>query len=255
MELLHRLPFREVQDKAVSVHSTWASETWRFPDPTAGAPDAILPWGRRLADGSRLLDQEWAPFLDACKRLVWSLRTEPAVGKPMKVGTLKGWTVGFWFIVDWMSRAGYRNMAELDADAIEEYLAHLEAVKVSGDDDDNAVSGNMVLTYIMPFAHMWQQAEVLSEAGVEALPQAPFGGKPASMVAKRIAEFSEGEIPSVDDATFVATVNELAGWLDLVLITASLLQAGPSCPFSRRGVRRRGKRGHVYARNRLRDPR
>lgn len=214
MEPLHRLPFPRVQHQAVSIHSIWVSKTWRFPDPTAGTPDATLHWGRPLPDGSCLLDTEWGPFLDACKRLVWSLRTERAVGKPMKVGTLNSWTVGFWFIVDWMSQAGYRDMAELDPTAIEEYLVHLKTKKIFGNDADNILSGQMILRYIMPFSHMWQQADVLHQAGVKTLPQAPFRGRPASVVAKEIAEFSEGEIASVDDDSFVATASELAVWLE-----------------------------------------
>ncbi|HEY0835783.1 MAG TPA: hypothetical protein VGE72_17905 [Azospirillum sp.] len=213
MELLHRLAFDEVQERPVSKHSTWGSTTWTFDDPTAGADRKSVDWGRTLANGSSLLDEEWATFLDASKRLFWSLITEPAVGRPMKPGSIERWTTGFWFIADWMSLEDYRDMTELDPEAVDEYVEYLKAEKATGDDDDDILSGQTIVKYLMPLSHMWQQSDILREAGVETLPDAPFRGKAATALAEEIAEFTDGEIPTVDDDVFIATANELSKWI------------------------------------------
>ncbi len=237
LEQLHRLPRDHVATKPVSARSIWSDRVWLFDNPTAGASPVMVDWGRGLANGSTLLDPEWGPFLEACKCLLWSLITEPIRGRPLKVGSLDGWIYGLWFIVDWMSTADYRHMHELDAGAIDEYLEHLISEKLPEDDEDT-LSGQQLSKYIRPLAHMWWQTDALAASGMKTLPEQPFGGRAFSAVAADLSEFTYGEIPSVDDATFIATVNCLDAWVGyrgedivrLLDLTTDLKQShGPNC--------------------------
>lgn len=202
----------EVRIRPVSKRSVWSDRVWHFTNPTAGADGGMVDWGRALENGSTMLDPEWAPFLETCKCLLWFRITEPTRGRPMKVGSIDKFIYGLWFIVGWMSIADYRHMHELDARAIEDYLEYLALEKLSAE-DGNVISGQQFTKYIMPLVHAWWETDALAAAGVESLPQEPFGGRSAASVAAEMSDFTYGTIPPVDDATFIATVNCLEAWI------------------------------------------
>ncbi len=210
---LHRLNPEDVGDKAVSPYSKWSDRVWLFDDFTAGSDRKRVDWGRQLADGSTLLDDEWTPFLNGCRRLLWSLMTEKMVGKPFKPSTVEAWAYGLWVLVDWMSLADYRHMSELGPAAIAEYLEYLQEEKMAEDAERRfPFTSRSLKKALVPLTSMWSQAEVLEAAGVETLPERPFKGRSASAVAEELLASEAGEHPPVDDATFIATVNCLESW-------------------------------------------
>ena len=209
----HRFPQAELGNPWVSKYSQWFDRLWLFDDTTAGQDRKRVDWGRPLADGSCLLDPEWSQFLDASRRLLWSLLTERVSGRPFKPGSIEGWIYGFWRLVDWMSLADYRRMNELCEAAIEEYLDFLRELRMEEPEDPRyPFTIASVKKALIPLSHMWSQTEALEAAGVETLPKEPFRGRTANSVAKDIMNSDPGSYPAVDDITFIATVNALDSW-------------------------------------------
>jgi hypothetical protein len=70
------------QVQHISSRSTWSDRRWVFDGRRPGlvGHDLIVDWSFDLPDGSRFMDPQWAALLEAARRYLWTLSTDPTPG-------------------------------------------------------------------------------------------------------------------------------------------------------------------------------
>jgi integrase len=112
----------------ISSTSTWNDDTWHFDLTRPGVTDSSrrIDWAFELPDGSRLTDPAWAELCEAIKRFLWSLRTDPPVGKRrLGPGSLISIFNQMRVLVCWMVGERCDSFNQLDADAAARFMATL----------------------------------------------------------------------------------------------------------------------------------
>lgn len=117
-----------VLPRSISSTSTWNDDTWHFDLTRPGVTDGSrrIDWAFELPDGSRLTDPAWAELREAVKRFLWSLRTDPPIGKRrLGPGSLISIFNQMRVLVCWMVGERYDSFNQLDADAAARFMATL----------------------------------------------------------------------------------------------------------------------------------
>jgi hypothetical protein len=223
----HLLPNEQLRDVQVSVKSNWYSREWWIKNPTPGSPDenSCVVWDFTLPDGSRFTDAHHATLLDSFRRVVWSLLVDPRESGPLKPGSLGKFASGMRTMVRWMVANGYRELSALDAAASAEFLDDLPRIlgrggaeaEVSGGDeqfDEEEFTPSLVYAQTHVWAQTFRQSGALLDAGINPMPEPPFGGMDGWTVAKRIATLVIGQIPPLPDEVALPILREATRWLD-----------------------------------------
>jgi hypothetical protein len=220
---------KEFGDSWVSSQSQWRDRFWQFDNETAGVrPDASrIPWDVALPDGSRLTDPQWAPLLEALKRFAWSLFADKNgyYGRPLKPRSAGELATGIRYLARWMVRRNFLSFSELDNAASEVFLDDIadEAAQADlrpsdieetiPDPQKNAaqvaegMSVSQVFRRIHIWLQLWRQASALRQAGIPALPEAPFNGRSSKEVSRDIATRAVSLIAPLPDEVALPIMN------------------------------------------------
>jgi integrase len=113
-------------DVHVSSRSTWSDRRWVLDGRRPGLVehDLIVDWSFDLPDGSCFTDPQWAPLLEAARRYLWTLSTDPPPGRSStRSMTLINVFNRLRLLIRWMVKMRYTRFADLDRDAAERFLA------------------------------------------------------------------------------------------------------------------------------------
>jgi hypothetical protein len=158
-----------IQDVRVSTASVWSDRVWKFDVTLPGTvhSDDALDWGFALADGSRFTDPRWAPWCEAAKLFLWTLRVDPPAGRRRaRDSSLVHAFQQLRVLIRWMTGEGYRCFADLDRDATERFLA---AVKARPGRKGRALSGATLAGYARLLNILYLQRDRLQDAPSEDL--------------------------------------------------------------------------------------
>jgi hypothetical protein len=199
----------------------------------------MIVWDMLFEDGTNLLDARHAGLLEQFRRLAWSLFVDPRAGKALKPGTATHLRIGLRELLQWMVKNRYARMSELDSTASQRYLDdvqarldgvaqedsvedllddnELEAINTTDrvdneetwQDTDEAlqVTQGWARIRLVVWRYMWEQRAAMRAAGVEPLPQEPFGGRNVSRLDKEMATKAVQRIPPFPDEVAVAIMN------------------------------------------------
>ena len=220
---------KEIGDFWVSSQSQWRDRSWQLDNETAGARrDASrIPWEITLPDGNRLTDPQWAPLLEAFKRLAWSLFTDKSgyYGRRLKPGGAAALATGIRYLARWMVRRNFLSFSELDNAASEVFLddiadeaaqadwrsSSIEAKVADRQKNEARVAEGMTVSQVFRrttiWLHLWSQAGVLRQAGVPTLPEPPFNGRRSKEVSRDIATRAVTLIPPLPDEVALPIMN------------------------------------------------
>jgi integrase len=116
-------------DIAISSRSRFGDSIWHLDGlrPGGNRSDFSLDWDFTVAAG-RFTDPAFAPWCEAAKTFLWSLKVDPPPGrKHLHDGTLTSLFKALRLLIRWMADQGYRRFAELDRDAGERFLSAMAA--------------------------------------------------------------------------------------------------------------------------------
>jgi len=116
-------------DIAISSRSRFGDSIWHLDGLRPGGrhSDFSLHWDFAIGPG-RFSDPGFAPWLEATKTFLWSVRADPAPGrKHVHDGTLTHLFKALRVLIRWMAAEGYRRFAGFDRDAGERFLAAMAA--------------------------------------------------------------------------------------------------------------------------------
>jgi integrase len=116
-------------DIAISSRSRFGDSIWHLDGlrPGGNRSDFSLDWDFTIAAG-RFTDPGFAPWCEAAKTLLWSVKVDPPPGrKHLHDGTLTSLFKALRLLIRWMADQGYRRFAELDRDASGRFLAAMAA--------------------------------------------------------------------------------------------------------------------------------
>jgi hypothetical protein len=232
----------------VSSTSRWKDSRWFLDNPTAGGAPyrSVIEWDMFFEDGTNLLDACHADLLEQFRRLTWSLFADPRAGKALKPSSAKAVSIGLRELLRWMLKNRYARMSELDGAASQRYLddcqARLDGVAQedswedllhendpeaidTADQEDNEetlqdtdealqVTWSWVRYRLMVWSYMWGQRVAMRAAGVEPLPQEPFGGRKAGSLANEMATKAVKKIPPLPDEVAVAIMNASHAYME-----------------------------------------
>jgi integrase len=206
----------------------------------------MIEWDLLFEDGTNLLDPCHADLLEQFRRLAWSLFADPRAGKAPKPGTAKHLSIGLRELLKWMVKNRYARMSELDGAASRRYLddcqARLDGVAQEDsledlldenepeaiDTADRAgnqeflqktdkalqVTWSWIMMRLIVWRRMWDQRAAMRAAGVEPLPQEPFGGRKAGYFANEMATKATQKIPPLPDEVAVAIMNAAHAYME-----------------------------------------
>jgi integrase len=234
----------------VSSTSRWQDSRWFLDNPTPGASASrsMLEWDILFEDGTNLLDVCHADLLEQFRRLAWSLFTDPRAGKALKPSTANHLRIGLRELLQWMVKNHYTRMSELDGAASQRYLddcqARLNGVAqedsledlfdenereaidtaereddaetLQGTDEALQVTQGWARMRLAVWRYMWDQRAAMLAAGVEALPQEPFGGRKVSRLDQEMATKAVQRIPPFPDEVAIAIMNSAHTYMETV---------------------------------------
>ena len=115
-----------VSEVRISSRSTWSDRRWVFDGRRPGLVDHdfIVDWSFELPGGSCFTDPQWAALLEAARRYLWTLATDPPPGR----GSTRSLTLITVFcqlrlLIRWMIEQRYTCFADLDRDATGRFIA------------------------------------------------------------------------------------------------------------------------------------
>jgi integrase len=109
----------------ISSRSRWSDRRWIFDGRRPGLADhdLIVDWSFDLPDGSRFTDPQWASLLQATRRYLWTLSTDPPPGRrAIRSITLTNVFTYLRLLIRWMVEQRYTRFADLDRVAAERFL-------------------------------------------------------------------------------------------------------------------------------------
>jgi integrase len=206
----------------------------------------MFDWDMPFEDGTNLLDPCHADLLEQFRRLAWSLFVDPRAGKAAKPGSARILSVGIRELLQWMVKKRYARMSELNGAASQRYLDdcqaqlvgvtqedsleelldenELEAIDTTdrenneetsqGTDEALQVTAGWVRTRLVVWRHMWDQRAAMRAAGVEPMPQEPFGGRKIGHLATEMATKACQKIPPLPDEVAVAIMNAAHAYME-----------------------------------------
>ena len=195
----------ELDDVWVSRSSRFEHSVWRLDATTPGQHpiQSSIRWDFELPDGRRFTDPKHGRLRYALKRFAWSLFADPRQGHPMAPGSATHISRALRYLVRWMVRHNYSTLSELNAAASQEYLEDLArdlaeedegdpeiTPKTMASDDNDSSSGKTIAAVvgrINIWGLLWRQSGALKDAGIEPLPNVPFGGRSPKSLAQNLA--------------------------------------------------------------------
>jgi integrase len=201
---------RPDDDPQVSSQSRFSDHVWALDVDIAGfrADQKTWRWGVRLANGSRLTDPQHADWLDACRRFVWSLASDPPQGYVRaSPATLLTRLRSVSLLVQWMSGHGLWRFADMDAAAFDVYRAELKARR--GRDGKKRISPGTLVGHLAVCKMLFVQREKL----VDALTFDPLPGETAG-VAAGATRANRSSIPFIPDALAVDIMAKALQWVE-----------------------------------------
>lgn len=232
----------------VSSTSRWQDRTWFLDNPTPGAVphSSTIEWDMLFEDGTNLLGACHADLLEQFRRFAWSLFAAPRTGNALKPGSASPLSVGLRELLRWMVKNRYARMSELDGaasqcyldgfqaqldgvaqeDSLEELLDEneLEAIDITDREDNEETSQDThealqvtegwVRTRLVVWRYMWDQRAAMRAAGVDPVPQEPFGGRKIGRLATEMATKASQKIPPLPDEVAVAIMNAAHGYIE-----------------------------------------
>ncbi len=250
-EIGNGIPAYPTEDRPnpwVSSTTRWQDSRWIFDNPTAGAGAnySTIEWNILFDDGTNLLDGCHADLLEQFRRLAWSLFADPRAGKALKAGTARTLSVGLRELLWWMVKNCYSRMSELDHTASQRYLDNcqarldgvaqedslenlldeneLESIDTAdrehnektfgGTDEALEVTEAWVRIRLVVWRYMWNQRAAVRDAGIEPLPQEPFGGRKILHLATEMATKAAQKIPPLPDELAVVIMNAAHAYME-----------------------------------------
>lgn len=137
------------------------------------------------------------------------------MGRPFKVGSLSKLSVTLRFFIRWMVQAKYRRFCELDAEACEGFLDSLVESKVKADSEEDGLTAQSLNGYLSLWIKLYHQGALLKGAGIDPLPQIPFGGRSGAAVGRDLTRKICSRIPPVPDRVFLPVTQSAISWLDV----------------------------------------
>jgi hypothetical protein len=117
---------RITSEVCVSSRSTWSDRQWVFDGRRPGLRDhdLTIDWSFDLPDGSSFTDPQWGALLEAARRYLWTLSTDPPPGRGWtRTITLASVFKQLRLLIRWMVEQRYTRFADLDRDATQRFLA------------------------------------------------------------------------------------------------------------------------------------
>ncbi|WP_147707738.1 hypothetical protein [Microvirga massiliensis] len=206
-ERLYLLPASRIAAARISSHSRWDDSVWHFERRAPGQRRPTIYWNFELPDGSRLTDTPHEVLLDALKRFYWSLMYAPSQGGALSAVSVAGLHTGLRCFVRWMILNGLPALNMVSAEMLDRYRDDLPAI-IAGDDDltideledDEPTFGRSAVWSRLAVPRLlWQQAEVLREAGCASIADEPWPGANLNTLALSIATKAGSQIPPLPD--------------------------------------------------------
>jgi hypothetical protein len=210
----HNITTAQLSDFFVTDSCKFSDDRWYLPNPTPGATKtkSTIEWRMYLFDGSRLTDEQNAPYLQWCRKLVATLIFAPADGIPMSPGSLGGIQVSVKWLVSWMIQNAYRLPHELTPKAVAQYISDLPGMIIEKQDDET-ISESTVYRALNLLLQLWRQRHVLENLGIAPIPRDPFFVQGAKGIAQRIATKPGGWIKPLPDEVAIPLFNKAAWFL------------------------------------------
>jgi integrase len=193
----------------VSRRSCFGDDLWQLDIAVAGrsSHQNRLNWNVTLAHGSRLTDPQHAHLLDAAKRFLWSMATDPPRGrKRWSPSTLYSCGVRLIVILRWMIAEGYASFATLDAPAVERLRAWLRTRQVAS--TERLIAPGTIMMYLRVLKDLYRQRAKLGEVpGCDPLPTE------SAHEAAGLTQTSNGWIPFIPDVVAVDLLSKALNWV------------------------------------------
>ena len=118
-------------DVRISSRSFWKDAIWHLDGirPGAAPNNFSINWDFSFCE-DRFTDAKWCAWCRAAKTFLWSLKTDPAPGRPTVEDTsLVRYFRSFRVLLRWMVSQGHRRFADLDYQASQEFLVSVATRK------------------------------------------------------------------------------------------------------------------------------
>lgn len=205
---LHLLRDRNLlETRPISSKSLWGSNRWDLDNPVAGASadNSTFSWNLKLPDKTNLLDQENADLLDWLRRLVWSAIASPGHGRSMKPSSVGSLTSAVRYWLAWLIEQGIRWPCQIDRKVVQTFIDHLQT---EGEDDDSpGLTEATAYHRLLPFLILWRQRFALEKAGIESMPNPPFGKEGIHKLSIRISAVASGKSRPLPDEVAIPVLN------------------------------------------------
>ncbi|MDX2276174.1 MAG: hypothetical protein NW206_12055 [Hyphomonadaceae bacterium] len=198
-------------DPQVSSQSRLSDHIWRLDIDLPGfrSDQKIWRWAISMADGSRLTDPKHATLLEACKRFLWSLASDPPEGHVRaSPSTLLARALSLAILVRWMSDAGFERFADLDAAALDQFRGVLKARRGRGT-SGRALTPCTLRDHLAILKLLYVQRAKLPDA----LSFEPFPGETAG-VAAGLSRATKGWIPFIPDTLAIDIIAKALDWVE-----------------------------------------
>ena len=190
---------RITSEVCVSSRSTWSDRQWVFDGRRPGLRDhdLTIDWSFDLPDGSSFTDPQWGALLEAARRYLWTLSTDPPPGRGWtRTITLASVFKQLRLLIRWMVEQRYTRFADLDRDATQRFLASVaERCGRRG----KPLAPTTMDQYRRILLTLYQQRNKLPDAPCEH----PFGGE------RRVTDFqaTRNPLPHTPDAIAVPLIS------------------------------------------------
>ena len=218
---LHVRSDEDLKDTIVSEASRWHDEEWRFPVTVAGTSTAPfkLRWTIEVEPGVLLTDPRHANLLDAWRRVVFCLITEPGDKQMRRMSICGKLGTSLRSLVPFMYATHRSDLSHLDRRCFAEYTDHLVSKAIEDDEgeewDERGITADAMTTYAMIFTYAWWARGALAEAGLPHPPdEDPLSGRSTVEWALGICRRVSQETPEIPDQLFVAAVNKAALFIE-----------------------------------------
>jgi len=118
-------------DVRISSRSFWKDAIWHLDGirPGAAPSNFSINWDFSFCE-DRFTDAKWCAWCRAAKTFLWSLKTDPAPGRPTVEDTsLVRYFLSLRVLLRWMVSQGHRRFADLDYQASQEFLVSVATRK------------------------------------------------------------------------------------------------------------------------------
>jgi hypothetical protein len=210
----------------VSSVSIFGDTVWTLDTHTSGQSISSrrINWAFPVAADTPFTAPQFAPLLQAMKRFVWSLFSDPRNRKRLTAGSAGPVSRGVRFLARWMIRNEYATFSELDRSACALYFDDLalHAIRCPGnfgveenaiDEPEDEASCDLDITgaafqpALQLLQALWQQSSALVDAGISPMPEDPFAGESATAAGYKLATKAVGWIEPLPDEVALPIMN------------------------------------------------